>query len=88
MGQGLPGLTQEVFLHLRRGKRRQPTWAQKKEILAAQGGNCKLCGEEGQFEFDHHPPLRQLLAGEEQKFRALCRACHHKVTQAQGARSA
>ena len=83
-GQGLPGLTQEVFLHLLRGKRKTPTFSQKKQILAAQGGKCLLCGEEGAMEFDHHPPLRQLLAGEEQKFRALCKACHQEVTQAQG----
>ena len=55
-GQGLPGLTQEVFLHLIRGKRKQPTFSQKKQILANQGGKCALCGEEGQFEFDHHRP--------------------------------
>ena len=83
-GQGLPGLTQEVFLHLIRGKRKQPTFSQKKHMLATQGGKCVLRGEEGQFGFDHTPPMSQVLAGERQVFRALRRPCHQEVTAAQG----
>ena len=83
-GQNLPGLTLEVFEHLLRGRRKQPTLAQRRQIVAEQEGKCALCGEEGQLEFDHQPPVRQVLAGQPQEFRGLCRHCHQEVTEAQG----
>ena len=83
-GQGLPGLSQEVFTTLLRCKRRQPTLAQRREILLRQAGKCALCDEVTALEFDHQPPLRQLLAGQPQVFRGLCRPCHAEATEAQG----
>jgi hypothetical protein len=83
-GQGLPTLILEVFQHLTKGKRRQPTLAQRRQILKDQGGKCALCAEETALEFDHQPPMRQVLEGQAQHFRGLCYLCHKEVTAAQG----
>ena len=87
-GQGVAGLALEVFTTLLKGCRKQPTIRQKKEVLARQMGKCALCGHlsefPGQLEFDHQPPVRQILGDTEQHFRGLCRGCHAEVTESQG----
>jgi hypothetical protein len=83
-GQGLPAVTLEVFQTLLKGKRRQPTRLEKREILMRQDQKCALCGCEATLEFDHLGPVRQLVHGQPQIFRAICRPCHQEVTAAQG----
>ncbi|WP_353213255.1 AAA family ATPase [Rhodovarius sp.] len=83
-GQGLPSLTLEVFQHLLGPKRKQPTLAERRSIVARQGGRCALCSEEADLEMDHDPPLRELVIGQPQVFRGLCKPCHQEVSASQG----
>ncbi len=46
-GEGLPGLSLKVFTTLLKGRRRQPTLKQRKEVLERQGSKCALCDHEG-----------------------------------------
>ena len=62
----------------------QPTRLEKREILMRQDQKCALCGCEATLEFDHLGPVRQLVHGQPQIFRAICRPCHQEVTAAQG----
>ena len=82
-GQGLPGLTLQVFTTLLKGGRRQPNAREKQELLTLQDNKCALCGCEAQLEFDHVGPMRQLLRGQPQVFRAICNY-HQEVTASQG----
>jgi hypothetical protein len=65
-------------------RRKQPTQAQRRTIREEQQNKCLICGDESPLEFDHYPPLRQLMAGQAQTFRGLCHSCHREVTDAQG----
>ena len=73
----------KVFNALLKGKRRSPSLKERKDVLERQAGCCALCGKEGPLEFDHAPPMRQLVAGAPHTFRGLCRPCHQDITQAQ-----
>ena len=83
-GENLPGLSLKAFTTLLKGRRRQPTLKQRKEVLDRQESKCAMCGHEGQLEFDHVPPVRQVMGDSAQHFRALCKPCHQEVTRAQG----
>ncbi|CAE7643828.1 pfh1, partial [Symbiodinium microadriaticum] len=76
-----PGATNEVFLHLLRVQREVPQ--QREQILASQGGACKLCGAPialGTCEFDHVVPVSTAFRGQIQEFQALCHECHRLKT--------
>ena len=76
-GQRLAGATNDVFLHLLRAQREVPQ--QREQILASQGGACKLCGAPialGTCEFDHVVPVSTAFRGQIQEFQALCHECH------------
>ena len=80
-GQRLAGATNEVFLHLLRAQREVPQ--QREQILASQGGACKLCGAPialGTCEFDHVVPVSTAFRGQIQEFQALCHECHRLKT--------
>ena len=80
-GQRLAGATNEVFLHLLRAQREVPQ--QREQILALQGGACKLCGAPialGTCEFDHVVPVSTAFRGQIQEFQALCHECHRLKT--------
>ena len=80
-GQRLAGATNEVFLHLLRAQREVPQ--QREQILASQGGVCKLCGAPvalGTCEFDHVVPVSTAFRGQIQEFQALCHECHRLKT--------
>ena len=80
-GQRLAGATNEVFLHLLRAQREVPQ--QREQILASQGGACKLCGAPialGTCEFDHVVPVSTAFRGQIQESQALCHECHRLKT--------
>ena len=80
-GQRLAGATNEVFLHVLRAQREVPQ--QREQILASQGGACKLCGAPialGTCEFDHVVPVSTAFCGQIQEFQALCDECHRLKT--------
>ena len=81
-GERLSGLSLKVFLALLTPERRMATPDEKKAIVAQQQHKCASCGEEldETCEFDHWPCLRQLVAGAQQKFQALCAPCHREAT--------
>ena len=54
---------------------------ERSELLSSQKGRCAICGSEiSRGEADHHAPLRDAIAGQRQRFRMLCGACHREVT--------
>ena len=84
-GERLPSITQRVLLALLKAQRATPREDAKRSILARQRGACAECGEAlTEIEWDHVEPLRQLPAGSEQKFQALCPACHGEKSQREG----
>ena len=84
-GERLPSITQRILLALLKAQRATPREEAKRSILARQRGACAECGEAlTEIEWDHVEPLRQLPAGSEQKFQALCPACHGEKSQREG----
>jgi hypothetical protein len=86
VGEGLPSITYKVLLHLLKCDRRTPKHGERQAILAKQGNKCNICHEgfDGAVEWDHVQPLRQLVAGQEQQFQALCGQCHAEKTALEG----
>ena len=88
-GQRLAGATNEVFLRLLRAQREVPQ--QREQILASQGGACKLCGAPialGTCEFDHVVPVSTAFRGQIQEFQALCHECHRLKTSLENSAAA
>ena len=86
-GEGLAGVTLKVFNSLMTAERKHPTHEMKDSIIREQEGKCNHCGAyfgEDAPEFDHVVPLQQTVAGEEQEFQALCKACHDEKTVFEG----
>ena len=80
-GQRLASATSEAFMQLLKVQRELPQ--NREQILAAQGGLCKLCGAPvglGTCEFDHVVPVHQAFRGQIQELQALCLECHRTKT--------
>ena len=82
-GERIAGLSQRVFFELLKPERQMASPEEKHAIVESQQHRCVQCGEEldETCEFDHWPALRQLVAGAEQKFQALCSPCHAEKTR-------
>ena len=80
-GQSLPAATQIVLFKLLEPRRQHLTEKERASLLASQNGGCEKCGGAiTRGEADHIAPLRDAIAGQAQKFRLLCKACHGEVT--------
>ena len=80
-GQRLASATSEAFMQLLKAQRELPQ--NREQILAAQGGLCKLCGAPvglGTCEFDHVVPVHQAFRGQIQELQALWLECHRTKT--------
>ena len=80
-GQRLASAASEAFMQLLKAQRELPQ--NREQILAAQGGLCKLCGAPvglGTCEFDHVVPVHQAFRGQIQELQALCLECHRTKT--------
>ena len=80
-GQRLASAASEAFMQLLQAQRELPQ--NREQILAVQGGLCKLCGAPvglGTCEFDHVVPVHQAFRGQIQELQALCLECHRTKT--------
>ena len=85
-GERLPAAAQKALLTLLKATRREPRAEEKRALLLKQRGRCAECGGafDDDVEWDHVAPLRQTVAGAEQRFQALCASCHAEKTQREG----
>jgi hypothetical protein len=85
-GERLPALALGVFLALLKAKRRTPSAEEQTTLLKEHDGRCALCGGvfDGDLEWDHVVPLRQLSKASAQRFQPVCASCHEEKTALEG----
>ena len=72
---------------LLKAKRRTPSAEEQKKLLEQHDSKCALCGRifDGDLEWDHVAPLRQLSRLAPQRFQPICASCHEEKTVLEGA---
>ena len=70
-----------------KAKRRAPSAEEQKRLLEVHDNKCALCGGifDGDLEWDHVAPLRQLSRLAPQRFQPICASCHDEKTMLEGA---
>ena len=81
-GERLPALALSVFLALSKAARRTPSAEEQKKLLEDHDNRCAICAGifDGDLEWDHVAPLRQLSRLAPQRFQPICASCHEEKT--------
>ena len=85
-GSRLPAIALRVFLALLKAKRRTPSTEEQRQLLELHDNRCAMCGEvfDGDLEWDHVAPLRQISRLAPQRFQPICASCHEEKTALEG----
>ena len=88
-GQSLATVVELALQKLLKQKRRQPTQEERRSVYRRQEGKCKHCAGELDIENEENEELkmcRDSVAGQQVRWRALCKPCHALLTDREATR--